>query len=137
MTSSSLTPSFAQKGNSSKPGKRKEKQSTKKEAFQAQTVQVQTLQNELETLHAQLASLKGKNAQSVQHVSPYHSDSRVQEAPRSFYGLPRDALVGECVKAPAPQPGLNAEFAPLTLPSTVLMLPHELLPPEELFKLMD
>jgi hypothetical protein len=49
------------KGNSSKNVK-------KKEVLQAHAAQIQTLQNELESLRAQLANLKGKSSQPASHA---------------------------------------------------------------------
>jgi hypothetical protein len=67
----SFTHAFPTKGNSSKNAKKKEHNVDKREVFQAHAVQIQTLQNELESLRAQLANLKGKSSQPVsdaQHV---------------------------------------------------------------------
>jgi Skp family chaperone for outer membrane proteins len=47
------------KGNSSKNPKKKEYNVNKREVFQAHANQIQTLQNEVESLRAQLAKLKG------------------------------------------------------------------------------
>jgi hypothetical protein len=38
--------------------------------LQAHVIQVQTLQNELESLRAQLAYLKGKSSQPANHAQP-------------------------------------------------------------------
>ncbi len=50
------------KGNSNKNSKKKEHNVNKREVLQAHAIQVQTLQNELESLRAQLANLKGKSS---------------------------------------------------------------------------
>ncbi len=50
------------KGNLSKNAKKKEHNVDKKEVLQAHEIQVQTLQNELESLRSQLANLKGKSS---------------------------------------------------------------------------
>jgi hypothetical protein len=50
------------KSNSSKNVKKKEHNADKKEVLQAHAIQVQTLQNELESLRAQLANVKGKSS---------------------------------------------------------------------------
>jgi hypothetical protein len=63
---------FPTKGNSSKNAKKNEHNVDKREVFQAHAVQVQTLQNELESLRAQLANLKGKSSQPVSHAQPIH-----------------------------------------------------------------
>jgi hypothetical protein len=40
----------------------------KREVLQAHAIQVQTLQNEFESLKAQLANLKGKSSQPTNHA---------------------------------------------------------------------
>jgi hypothetical protein len=50
--------SFPTKGNSSKNAKKKEHNANKREVLQAHVAQVQTVQNELKSLMAQLANLK-------------------------------------------------------------------------------
>ncbi len=56
------------KGNSNKNVKKKEHNVDKREVLQAHAIQVQTLQNELESLRAQLANLKGKSSQPTSHA---------------------------------------------------------------------
>jgi len=56
------TQALPTKGNSNKNVKKKEHNANKKEVLQAHAIQVQTLQNELESLRAQLANLKGKSS---------------------------------------------------------------------------
>jgi hypothetical protein len=51
------------KGNSNKNAKKKQHNVGKREVLQAHATQVQILQNELESLKAQLANLKGKSSQ--------------------------------------------------------------------------
>jgi hypothetical protein len=88
------------KGNSNKNVEKKEHNVDKKEVFQAHAIQVQTLQNELESLKVQLANLKGKSSQPADHAQPVQG-SRSWEGPcRSFYGLAHDAMVGEYVSQP-------------------------------------
>jgi uncharacterized protein involved in exopolysaccharide biosynthesis len=53
---------FPTKGNSSKNATKKEHNADKREVLQAHAIQVQILQNELESLRAQLANLKGKSS---------------------------------------------------------------------------
>jgi len=53
------TQAFPTKGNSSKNVKKKEHDANKREVLQAHAVQIQTLQNELESLRAQLANQQG------------------------------------------------------------------------------
>jgi hypothetical protein len=56
------------KGNSSKKVKKKEHNVNKRELLQAHAIQVQTLQNELKSLRAQLVNLKGKSFQPTSHA---------------------------------------------------------------------
>jgi hypothetical protein len=53
---------FPTKSNSNKNVKKKEHNVDKKEVLQAHAVQLQILQNELESLRAQLANLTGKSS---------------------------------------------------------------------------
>jgi prefoldin subunit 5 len=50
--------------------RKKEHNVDKKEVLQAHVGQIQTLQNELESLRAQLANLKGKSSQPASHAQP-------------------------------------------------------------------
>ncbi len=59
---------FPTKGNSSKNDNKKEHNANKREVLQAHVAQIQTLQNELESLKAQLANLKGKSSQPTSHA---------------------------------------------------------------------
>ncbi len=56
------TQALSTKGNSNKNAKKKEHNADKREVLQAHAIQVQTLQNELESLRVQLANLKGKSS---------------------------------------------------------------------------
>jgi uncharacterized protein involved in exopolysaccharide biosynthesis len=62
------TQAFPTKGNSIKNAKKKEHNADKREVLQAHAAQVQILQNELESLRAQLANLKGKSSQPASHA---------------------------------------------------------------------
>jgi hypothetical protein len=105
------------KGNSNKNAKKKEHNADKKEVFQAHAIQVQTLQNELESLRVQLANLKGKSSRPASHAQPIQG-LRSWEGPlRSFYGLSHDAMVGEYVLSGAHNSGLTPEFAISFFPS--------------------
>jgi hypothetical protein len=53
---------------SNKNVKNKEHNANKKEVLQAHVVEIQTLQNELESLKAQLTNLKGKSSQLANHA---------------------------------------------------------------------
>jgi hypothetical protein len=64
------TQAFPTKGNSNENVKKKEHNVDKREVLQAHATQVQTLQNELKSLKAQLANLKGKSSQPASHVQP-------------------------------------------------------------------
>ncbi len=108
------------KGNSNKNAKKKEHNAYKREVFQAHAIQVQTLQNELESLRAQLDNLKGKSSQPASHAQPVQ-DSRSREGPpKSFYGLPHDAMVGEYVISTPHNSSLTPEFATSFCPSYVV-----------------
>ncbi len=73
------------KGNSSKNAKKKEHNVNKREVLQTHAIQIQTLQNELESLRAQLANLKSKSSQPDGHAQCVQ-DSGSREGPsRSFY----------------------------------------------------
>ncbi len=79
--------------------------------LQAHAIQVQTLQNELESLKAQLANLKGKSSQPASHAQPVQGLGSWEGPPRSFYGLSHDAMVGEYVLSNANNSNLTPEFA--------------------------
>jgi hypothetical protein len=55
---------------------------TKRQVLQAHAIQFQTLQNELESLKAQLANLKGKSSQPISHAQLY----KVQDHERDLLG---------------------------------------------------
>jgi hypothetical protein len=104
------------KGNSNKNAKKKEHNVNKKEVLQAHAIQVQTLQNELKSLRAQLANLKGKSSQPAGHAQPVQGLGSWEGLPRSFYGLSYDAIVGEYVLFSAHNSGLTPEFATFFCP---------------------
>jgi hypothetical protein len=85
--------------------------------FQAHAVQVQTLQNELESMRAQLANLKDKSSQPTSHAQPVHGSGSREGPPRSFYGLSHDAMVGEYVFSSAHNSNLTPKFAISFCPS--------------------
>jgi hypothetical protein len=64
------THAFPTKGNSNTNAKKQEHNVDKREVLQAHANQVQILQNELESLRAQLANLKGKSSQLTRHAQP-------------------------------------------------------------------
>ncbi len=104
------------KGNSSKNAK-KEHNAGKKEVLHAHAIQVQTLQNELESLRAQLDNLKGKSSQPASHAQPVQGSRSWEGPPRSFYALSHDAMVGEYVLSSAHNSNLTPEFATSFCPS--------------------
>jgi hypothetical protein len=59
--------------------------------FQAHAAQVQTLQNEVESLRAQLVNLKGKSSQPTNHAQHVHGSGSREGPLRSFYGLSHNA----------------------------------------------
>ncbi len=85
--------------------------------FQAHVIQVQTLQNELESLRAQLVNLKGKSSQPASHAQPIQGSGSRNGPLRSFYGLPHDAMVGEYVLSTPHNSSLTPEFATSFCPS--------------------
>jgi hypothetical protein len=87
--------------------------------FQAHAIQVQTLQNELESLRAQQANLKGKSSQLASHAQPVQGSGSREGPLRSFYGLPHDAMVREYVLSTPHNPSLTPEFATFFCPSYV------------------
>jgi len=94
---STSTQALPTKGNSNKNAKKKEHIAYKREVLQAHAIQVQTLQNELESLRAQLTNLKGKSSQLASHAQHVQGSGSREGPPKSFYGLPHDAMVGEYV----------------------------------------
>jgi hypothetical protein len=98
------------KGNSNKNVKKKERNADKREVFQAHAIQVQTLQNELESLKAQLTNLKNTSSQPIGHAQPVQGSRSWERPPRSFYGLSHDAMVGEYVLSRAHNSSLTPEF---------------------------
>jgi hypothetical protein len=113
------TQALPTKGNSNKNATKKEQNADKREVLQAHAIQVQTLQNELESLRAQLANLKGKSSQPVSHAQPVQGSGSREGPPRSFYGLPHDAMVGEYVLSTPHNSSLTLEFATSFCPSYV------------------
>jgi hypothetical protein len=111
------TQAFPTKGNSNKNAKKKEHNANKKEVFQAHAIQVQTLQNELESLRAQLANLKGKSSQPASHAQLVQGSGSWEGPPSLFYGLSHDAMVGEYVLSNTHNFGLTPEFATSFCPS--------------------
>jgi hypothetical protein len=79
--------------------------------LQAHAVQIQILQNKLESLRPKLANLKGKSSQPVQGSGSWEGP------PRSFYGLPHDVMVGEYVLFSAHNSSFAPEFATYFCPS--------------------
>ncbi len=88
--------------------------------FQAHAIQVQTLQNELESLRVQLANLKGKSSQLASHAQHVQGSGSQEGPPRSFYGLPHDAMVGEYVLSTPHNSRLTPELATSFCPSYVV-----------------
>ncbi len=98
------------KGNYSKNAK-KEHNADKKEVLQAHAIQVQTLQNELESFRAQLANLKGMSSQPASHAQLVQVSKSWEGPPRSFYSLSHNAMVGGYVLSNAHNFGLTPKFA--------------------------
>jgi len=85
--------------------------------FQAHAAQVQALQNELESLRAQFANLKGKSSQPANHAQHVQGSRSREGPPRSFYGLSHDAMFGEYVLFNAHNSSFTTEFTTFFCPS--------------------
>ncbi len=85
--------------------------------LQAHAVQIQILQNKLESLRPKLANLKGKSSQLTSHAQPVKGSGSWEGPPRSFYGLPHDVMVGEYVLFSAHNSSFAPEFATYFCPS--------------------
>ncbi len=79
--------------------------------LQTHAIQVQILQNELESLRAQLANLNNKSSQLASHAQLVQGSRSWEGPPRSFYGLPHDAMVREYVLSSAHNSSLTPKFA--------------------------
>jgi len=107
------------KGNSNKNAKKKEHNVDKREVLQAHAIQVQTLQNELESLRAQLTNLNGKSSHPANHAQPVQGSGSQEGPPRLLYGLPHNAMVGEYVLSTPHNSSLTPEFTTSFCPSYV------------------
>jgi ribosomal protein L29 len=85
--------------------------------LQAHVAQVQTLQNELESLKAQLVNLKSKSSQPASHTQPIQGSRSRKGIHRLFYGLLHNAMVGEYVFSNAHNSNLTLKFATYFCPS--------------------
>ncbi len=85
--------------------------------LQANVVQIQTLQNELKSLRAQLANLKGKSSQLASHAQPVQGLGSREGPFKSFYGLSHDAMVGEYNLSNAHNFSLTLKFTTFLCPS--------------------
>jgi len=85
--------------------------------LQTHAIQVQTLQNELESLKAQLANIKGKSSQLSNHAQHVQGSGSRERPLRLFYGLPHDVMVGEYVFSNAYNFSLTPEFTTSFCPS--------------------
>ncbi len=85
--------------------------------LQAHAAQVQTLQNELESLKAQLINLKSKSSQPTIHAQLVYGSGSREGPPRLFYGFSHDAMVGEYVLSSAHNSSLTPKFAISFCPS--------------------
>jgi hypothetical protein len=72
--------------------------------------------NELESLRAQLANLKGKSSQPTSHAQLVQGSGLQEGPPRSFYGLSHDAMVGKYVISNAHNSSLTPKFATFFYP---------------------
>jgi hypothetical protein len=113
----------------------------KRKVFQAHVVQIQTLQNELKSLKAQLANLKGKSSQLANHAQHVQGSRSQEGPPRLFYSLSLDVMVGEHVLSSAHNfsltPKLTFFFSLPTSRHKRLVWHLEFLPLGRQFRLMD
>jgi hypothetical protein len=79
--------------------------------LQAHVAQIQTLQNELESLIVQLANLKSKSSQLTNHAQHVQGSRSWEGPPKLFYGLSHDAMVREYVFSNAHNFSLTPKFA--------------------------
>ncbi len=77
------------------------------------------MQNEFESLRAQLANIKGKSSQPASHAQPVQGSRSREGPPRLFYGLSHDAVVGEYVLSNAHNSNFTPEFATFFCPSYI------------------
>jgi hypothetical protein len=108
---------FPTKGNSNKSAKKKEHNVDKREVLQAHVTQIQSLQNELKSLSAQLANIRGESFNPTNHAQLVHGSGSWEGPPRSFYGLPHNAMVREYVFSNAHNFSLTLEFVTSFCPS--------------------
>jgi len=85
--------------------------------LQAHATQIQTMQNELESLRAQLVNLKGKFSQPASHAQLVQGSGSREGLARSFYGFSHDAMVKEYVLSNAHNSSRTSEFATFFCPS--------------------
>jgi hypothetical protein len=111
------TQALPTKGNFNKNGKKKEHNADKKEVLQAHAIQVQTLQNEFESLRAQFVNLKGKSSQPASHVQHVQGSRSWEGPPRSLYALSHDAMVREYVFSSTHNSSFTPKFATSFYPS--------------------
>jgi hypothetical protein len=105
------TQALPTKGNSNKNAKKKEHNDDKREVLQAHAIQVQTLQNELESSRAQLVNLKGKSSQPASHAQHVQGSGSREGPLRLFYDLPHDVTVGEYVLSTPHNFSVTPKFA--------------------------
>jgi hypothetical protein len=85
--------------------------------LQAHAIQIQTLQNEFESLMAQFVNLKSESSQLTSHAQPVQGSGSWEKPPRSFYGFSHNAMVGEYVISSAHNSSLTPKFAISFCPS--------------------
>jgi len=114
---------------------------TRRRCFKPMPFKFKLYKNELESLRAQLANLKGKSSQLANHAQPVQGSKSHEGPPRSFYGLSHDALVREYVLSSAHNFSLTLKiaifFSLLTSQHKTLMWHPKFLPLSREFRLMD
>jgi len=85
--------------------------------LQTHATQIQILQNEFESLRAQLVNIKDKSSQPVNHAQSVQGSRSWEGPPRSLYGLSHDAMVGEYVLSSKHNSSLTPKFTTFFCPS--------------------
>jgi hypothetical protein len=114
---------------------------TIRSCFKPMPLKFKLYKNELESLRAQLANLKGKSSQPASHAQPVRGSKSHKGPPRSFYGLSHNALVGEYVLFSAHNFSLTLKiaifFSLFTSQHKTLVWHPKFLPLSREFRLMD
>jgi hypothetical protein len=97
--------------------RRRRKMLIRGRCFKPMPLKFKFCKNELKSLKAQLANLKGKSFLPISHAQPVQGSRSREGPPRSFYGLSHNAMVGEYVLSSAYNFSLTPKFATSFYPS--------------------